>query len=69
MTTDDQGPVVTAELADGPMAGRTTVVETVEGRPPKTIDVDAPGGARIRYCLDEWEQAGSSAKYSYLYEV
>jgi hypothetical protein len=41
----------------------------VEGRPPKTIEVEADDGGTCRYCLAEWNQAGASAKYSFLYRV
>lgn len=68
MHTDD-GPMITAMLADGPMSDTTTQVAAVEGRPPKTIDVDGPGNARSRYCLSDWEQSGHTAVYSFLYEV
>jgi hypothetical protein len=62
-------PAITAELADGPLAGRRIEAEVVEGRPPKTIDVDADDGGTCRYCLAEWTQAGSSAVYTFLYRV
>lgn len=65
----DGGPMITAMLADGPMSGTTSEVAAVEGRPPKTLDVDGPGGMRSRYCLSGWEQSGHSAVYSFLYEV
>jgi hypothetical protein len=51
------------------MSGTTTNVAAVEGRPPKTIEVDGPGDMRSRYCLSDWEQAGHSAVYIFLYEV
>jgi hypothetical protein len=51
------------------MGGTTTNVAAVEGRPPKTIDVDGSGDTRSRYCLSDWEQTGYSAVYSFLYEV
>ncbi len=57
-----------AKLADGPLSGATREVMAVEGRPPKTIDVDF-GDRRARYCLAEWEQSGHSATYGFLYEV
>lgn len=63
------GPVITAVLTDGPMSGTRIDVAAVEGRPPKTIDVEGPGGQRSRYCLSDWEQFGNSAAYSFLYEV
>jgi hypothetical protein len=62
-------PVITAVLEDGPLAGTTTEVQAVEGRPPKTIDVDRPGDATARYCLAEWNQSGGSAVYTFLYDV
>jgi hypothetical protein len=61
--------MITAMLADGPCSGTTTAVPVVEGRPPKTIDVDRPGEASARYCLAEWNQSGDSAVYSFLYDV
>jgi hypothetical protein len=69
MTTDDRRPMITAKLTDGPLSGTATDVPVVEGRPPKTIDVDGPGDASSRYCLAEWEQSGHSAAYTFLYEV
>jgi hypothetical protein len=60
--------VLVAELADGPLAGATREVRAIEGRPPKTIDVDA-GERTVRYCLAEWEQSGHRAVYGYLYDV
>jgi hypothetical protein len=62
-------PVITAILVDGPMSGTRIDVEAVEGRPPKTIDVDGPGERRSRYCLSDWQQSGHAANYSFLYEV
>jgi hypothetical protein len=59
---------ITAQLTDGPLEGRTIEAEPVEGRPPKTIDVDAADGT-CRYCLAEWQQAGQSAAYTFLYRV
>jgi hypothetical protein len=67
--TDDGGPMITAVLQDGPLSGTTTEVPAVEGRPPKTIDIERPGNANVRYCLDIWDQSGHSAVYSFLYEV
>jgi hypothetical protein len=64
----DVGPMIAAVLADGPLAGTTTQVPAVEGRPPKTVDL-AQGDGRVRYALNAWEQSGHSALYSYLYEV
>jgi hypothetical protein len=57
-----------AKLVDGPLAGCTREVSAIEGRPPKTIDVDS-GERMLRYCLAEWEQSGHSATYGFLYEV
>jgi hypothetical protein len=57
-----------AKLADGPLSGSTREVVAVEGRPPKTIEVDF-GDRKARYCLAEWEQSGHSATYGFLYEV
>jgi hypothetical protein len=60
---------ITAELTDGPLKGRTIEAEPVEGRPPKTIDVEAADGGTCRYCLAQWEQAGQTAAYTFLYLV
>jgi hypothetical protein len=62
-------PTIVAELEDGPLAGRRTSVETVEGRPPKTVEVDGEDGGTCRYCLAEWNQSGGSASYTFLYRV
>ena len=61
-------PTIVAELDDGPLDGRRVEVEAVEGRPPKTVDVEAAGGA-CRYCLAGWTQSGGSAVYTFLYRV
>jgi hypothetical protein len=66
---DTRGPMIMARLADGPLSGTTTDVAAVEGRPPKTIDVEGAGDRMNRYCLAEWEQSGHSAVYTFLYEV
>ena len=64
------GPsTVTAELRDGPLEGRRLEVDPVEGRPPKTVDVEAEDGGTCRYCLAEWTQAGRRADYTFLYRV
>ena len=63
------GPLVAGRLFDGPMAGMTVELAAVEGRPPKTLDVDGPDGTRSRYCLAHWEQFGHAADYTFLYEV
>ena len=65
----DGGPTIAAKLIDGPLAGTTVTAAVVEGRPPKTIDVEGPDRAHQRYCLAEWEQSGPSAEYTFLYEV
>jgi hypothetical protein len=61
--------MITAMLEDGPLQGRQEEVETVEGRPPKIIELVDDGGGCCRYCLAEWAQAGSSAVYTFLYRV
>jgi 3',5'-cyclic-AMP phosphodiesterase len=63
------GATIIAVLEGGPLTGRRIQAEIVEGRPPKTIDVDADDGSTCRYCLAEWEQAGPSAVYTFLYGV
>jgi Icc protein len=65
----EAGPTIIALLEGGPLAGRRVEAEVVEGRPPKTIDVDADDGSTCRYCLAEWAQAGPSAAYTFLYVV
>ena len=62
-------PTIVAELNDGPLQGRSVDVEAVEGRPPKTVDVEAPDGGTCRYCLAQWTQTGGSAAYTFLYRV
>ncbi len=65
-----RGPVVRARLENGPLEGETIVVDLVEARPPKTIEVsDEQGGATYRYCLSEWTQKGETAVYTFLYPV
>jgi hypothetical protein len=61
-------PTIIAELNDGPLEGRRVEAETVEGRPPKIVDVEAEGGT-CRYCLAEWTQTGGSAAYTFIYRV
>ena len=41
MPSPHNGPTITAKFADGPLAGRSTEAEVVEGRPPKTLDETA----------------------------
>jgi hypothetical protein len=65
----DGPPTVTALLDDGPLAESQIETEVVEGRPPKTLDVDDPDGGTCRYVLSEWVQEGPTARYSYLYRV
>jgi hypothetical protein len=67
-TVIQENKTLVAKLADGPLSGSTHEVVAVEGRPPKTIEVDY-GDRRARYCLAEWEQSGHSAIYAFLYEV
>lgn len=69
MHSAESGPTITAELEDGPLAGRSVEVEVVEGRPPKTIDASADDGSTCRYCLEGWMQSGRSAVYTFLYRV
>jgi hypothetical protein len=57
-----------AKFTDGPLSGSTREVTAVEGRPPKTLDIEF-GDRRVRYCLAEWEQSGHLALYGFLYEV
>lgn len=56
-------------LEGGPLGGRRLEADVVEGRPPKTIDVQADDRSTCRYGLAEWAQAGPSAVYSFLYRV
>jgi 3',5'-cyclic-AMP phosphodiesterase len=63
------GATIVAVLEGGPLTGRRIEAEIVEGRPPKTIDVDTDDGDTCRYCLAVWEQAGPSAVYTFLYGV
>ena len=65
---DEPQKTLVARLADGPLSGSTRDITAVEGRPPKTIDIDF-GDRRVRYCLAEWEQSGHTAVYGYLYDV
>jgi hypothetical protein len=63
------GPTITATLSDGPLKGKSTEAEVVEGRPPKTIDIPVEDGSTYRYCLEGWVQSGRSAVYTFLYRV
>jgi hypothetical protein len=67
-TSDQPAGTILAKLADGPLSGSTTEVVAIEGRPPKTIDLDHRDGS-VRYCLAEWQQSGHTAIYGFLYEV
>ncbi len=61
--------MITVKLSDGPLKGKSTETEIVEGRPPATIDMPAEDGGSYRYCLDGWGQPGTPAVYSFLYRV
>jgi hypothetical protein len=56
-------------LDNGPLHGTQVDVEPVEGRPPKTIDLQDGDGGTMRYCLSEWNQEGMTAAYTFLYAV
>jgi hypothetical protein len=58
-----------ALLEDGPLKGKPVEVEPVEGRPPKTIDLQDEDASTLRYCLSEWNQEGMAATYTFLYAV
>ncbi len=58
-----------ALLDDGPLRGKPVEVEPVEGRPPKTIDLQDEDNGTFRYCLSEWTQEGMTAAYTFLYAV
>ena len=58
-----------ALLTNGPLKGKPVEVEPVEGRPPKTIDLQAEHDGTLRYCLLEWNQKGITADYIFLYAV
>ncbi len=58
-----------ALLDDGPLQGKPVEVEPVEGRPPKTIELQDEDGNSQRYCLSEWSQEGMTAVYTFLYTV
>jgi hypothetical protein len=51
------------------MRGEAVEVEPVEGRPPKTIEVEDRKGGTYRYGLGEWSQEGMTALYTFLYPV
>ena len=50
--------LVQALLTDGPLKGKPVEVEPVEGRPPKTIDLEDEHDGTLRYCLSEWTRRG-----------
>jgi hypothetical protein len=60
---------VKALLTDGPLQGKPFEVEPVEGRPPKTIDLQDDDAGTLRYCLSELNQQGMTAAYTFLYAV
>jgi hypothetical protein len=63
-------PTILAKLHDGPLNGTRVVVDSLEGRPPMTLDLPSDdGGAACRYCLDGLVQGGDSAIYTFLYRV
>jgi hypothetical protein len=63
-------PTITARLQEGPLNGTKVVVDSLEGRPPMTLDLPSTdGGAACRYCLDSLVQGGDSAVYTFLYRV
>jgi hypothetical protein len=70
--TDRRAPskptMMQALLTDGPLQGEPVEVEPVEGRPPKTVDLNE-GDDTLRYCLSEWNQEGMTAAYTFLYAV
>jgi hypothetical protein len=61
--------LVHAHLEDGPLKGKIVDIETVEGRPPMTVDVPDEEGGVARYCLGELTQEGDTAVYTFLYAV
>jgi hypothetical protein len=60
---------VKAFLTDGPMRGKPVEIESVEGRPPMTIDLPDEDDGTLRYCLSELSQEGMTAVYTFLYAV
>lgn len=65
----ETGPTITAMLADGPLEGKSIEADVVEGRPPKIIGVPDEDGGTCRYCLMDWVQSGSSARYTFRYRI
>ena len=68
-TRSAPGLTIAATLEDGPLKGRSIEFEMIEGRPPKTIEVQDEDGIPCRYCLKEWAQSGNAAEYTFLYRV
>jgi hypothetical protein len=63
-------PTITARLEDGPLHGTKVEVESLQGRPPLTLDLPSrDGGDACRYCLEGLVQGGDSANYTFLYRV
>jgi hypothetical protein len=63
-------PTIYARLQDGPLHGTSVLVDSLEGRPPMTLDLPSDdGGAACRYCLDGLVQSGDSEIYTFLYRV
>jgi hypothetical protein len=65
----ESGPAITATLSDGPLEGRAIKADVIEGRPPKTIDVQGDDESTCRYCLAGWVQSGPSAVYTFLHRI
>ena len=62
--------MITAVFKDGPLKGTRVQVESLEGRPPMTLDrAGAAGGDACRYWLGSLSQGGGSAIYTFLYRV
>ena len=62
-------PPMSARLTDGPLEGKHVEVQSVEGRPPMTIDLQDEEDGTMRYCLLELNQEGMTAAYTFLYAV
>jgi hypothetical protein len=54
-----------ALMSDGPLEGRTIGVDTKEGNPPKTIDVDVKDGSVYSYAFDRVDDERGVAVYTY----
>lgn len=57
-----------ALLKDGPLKGTAVDIDAIEGRPPTTIEVSGET-ATYRYCLEQLNQEGMTAAYTFLYPV